>query len=58
MRSVVPNIGIFASTDPVAVDSACYAAVQKAGKRFKGEVQLDYAQRIGLGSRQVELITL
>ena len=58
MRQVVPNIGIFASMDPVAVDSACYEAVAKAGKRFKGEVQLDYASKIGLGTRQVELITL
>lgn len=58
MRSVVPNIGIFASLDPVAVDSACYAAVQKAGKRFKGEVQLDYAQKIGMGRRDFQLIEL
>ena len=58
MRQVVPNIGIFASLDPVAVDSACYAAVLKAGKRFKGEAQLDYAQKIGLGTRTVELVTL
>ena len=58
MRSVVPNIGIFASTDPVAVDSACYAAAAAAGKKFRGYEQLVFAEKIALGSRKYELIEL
>ena len=49
---------VFASTDPVAIDAACYDAVAKAGKKFKGAEQLDYAEKIGLGSRDYELIEL
>lgn len=58
MRAAVKDIGIFASLDPVAVDAACYDAVAKAGKKFKGAEQLDYAEKIGLGSRDYELIEL
>ena len=58
MRNVVPNIGIFASTDPVAIDAACYDAVKAAGKAFKGYEILEYAQKIGAGSMQYQLIRL
>ncbi len=58
MRAAVPDIGIFASLDPVAIDAACYDAVAKAGKKFKGAEQLDYAESIGLGSKTYELIEL
>ena len=58
MRQCVDNIGIFISDDPVAVDSACWDAVAARGKKFRGAEQLDYAVKIGLGSRQYELITL
>lgn len=58
MKKIVPDIGIFASLDPVAIDSACIDAVSAAGKKFKGVDQLDYAQSIALGSRDYELITL
>ena len=58
MRKCVPDIGVFASLDPVALDSACYDAVKSAGKRFKGHEQLEYAEKIGLGSREYELICL
>ncbi|MBQ9775325.1 MAG: DUF362 domain-containing protein [Lentisphaeria bacterium] len=57
MRCVAPNIGIFASTDPVAIDAACYDAVKKTGKAFKGYDILEYAQRIGVGSMQYQLHT-
>lgn len=50
------DIGVFASTDPVAIDSACLKAVADAGKKFKGAAQLDYAESISLGSRNVHLI--
>jgi len=50
MTSCVPDIGVFASLDPVALDSACYDAVLKNGKRFKGHEQLAYAEKLGIGS--------
>ena len=50
MSSCVPDIGVFASLDPVAVDAACYNAVAAAGKRFKGYEQLAYAEKLGVGS--------
>ncbi len=58
MRKCVPDIGVFASLDPVALDSACYDAVKSAGKHFRGHEQLEYAEKIGLGSREYTLVTL
>ena len=77
---LVPDIGILASTDPVALDSACYDLVNQATghahshlqcghtpgeNKFTGvwqhtcgEVQLDHAAKIGLGTREYELISL
>ena len=49
MTRCVPDIGIFASTDPVAVDQACYDAVAARGKKFRGAEQLLYAVKCGLG---------
>lgn len=65
--SISPDIGIFASTDPVSIDRACFDSVKEAcGKDIFKEVhpernglnQLDYAQELGLGSQDYELITL
>ncbi len=58
MKPVVPDIGVFASLDPVAIDSACWDAVANAGVKFKGVEQLDYAESIGLGTRKYHLVTL
>ena len=58
MRTCIPDIGIFASTDPVAVDQACLDAAARAGKKFKGQEQLAYGEKIGLGSRKYELIEI
>lgn len=66
-KAVCPDLGILASTDPVAVDQAAVDLVNAAcgrdlfeelwpGNRYV--VQLDYGQQIGLGSRQYELGTL
>ena len=55
MFPCVDDIGIFASMDPVAVDSACYDAVARAGKRFRGKELLSYAEKIGVGSTAYEL---
>ncbi|MDR3135288.1 MAG: DUF362 domain-containing protein [Deltaproteobacteria bacterium] len=78
--AVVPDIGIFASYDPVAVDSASIDAVNQAtplrnsivGERPEGEKdlfkrihpatdwrsQLDHAEKIGLGTRSYNLVTV
>jgi len=75
---LVPDIGIVAGLDPVAVDAACMDLVNKqiglAGTRLtrnlasgedkftglashtKAEIQLNYGEAIGLGTREYELI--
>lgn len=63
------DIGIFASLDPVAVDRACIDAVYSSkdpGKIHlieriedrKGTHLLDYAEKLGLGSNDYDLITI
>ena len=58
MFPLLPDIGIFASLDPVAADQACWDACAERGRKFKGVEQLEYAEKIGLGSRTYELIRL
>lgn len=81
---IVPDVGILASRDPVALDQACYDLVKQqpglAGTRLDearrrhsrpsgpgedkffaihgmdGTVQLAYAEALGLGSREYELV--
>ena len=75
---IVNDIGICASTDPVALDQACADLVNNArgnqdsalksghepgGDKFRGvwpeipwQVQLEHAEKVGLGSRSYELI--
>ena len=76
---IIPNVGMFASLDPVALDRACVDAcnrmpriVGSAADRHDGRsdlfdavnpgtdwrVGLDYAEELGLGSQQYELITI
>ena len=64
---IIPDIGIFASRDPVSVDKACYdACINSAGKDIfnvihpgrDGYKQLKYANKLGLGDLDYELITL
>jgi len=63
---MLDDIGILASSDPVAVDQASLDMVIKtAGDVFKkahpqidGTVQLKYAEEIGLGSRKYEVIAI
>ena len=64
---IIPDIGIFASRDPVSVDKACYDACFNAcGKDiFKavhpdrdGAKQLNHAHKLGLGDLDYELIEL
>jgi uncharacterized Fe-S center protein len=66
---IVPDIGILASFDPVAIDQASVDLVNqtrgriKSGNKFRAiysnvdwAVQLKHAEEIGLGSRKYELI--
>ena len=64
---IAPDVGILASNDPVSIDKASFDLVNKTcGKDiFKavhpdqdGLKQLRYAQEIGLGSLDYELIEL
>lgn len=62
---IVPDIGILASSDPVAVDKASYDLVLKAAKkdifaqihpRHDGMKQLEYAARLKLGNLDYTLV--
>jgi hypothetical protein len=62
---IVPDIGVLASLDPVTIDQASIDLVNQAGGHdmFKKlypnvdwDVQLKYAEEIGLGSRKYELV--
>ena len=50
MKPVMPNMGIFASTDPVAIDKACVDMAEARGKKFRGQKTFAYAETVGLGS--------
>lgn len=64
--SIVPDIGILASTDPVAIDKASLDLINKGGAdKFKtlrketlGEIQINYGHEIGLGNKEYELIEI
>ena len=68
MGKIVDDIGIAASTDPVAVDKATLDLVEnKAGRKLAGLLgndklnplyQIEHAERIGLGSSNYELIEI
>ena len=62
---IAPDVGMFASLDPVAIDQASYDMVNKVCKKdiFRsthpdqnGDIQLSYSEKIGLGSRKYDLI--
>jgi uncharacterized Fe-S center protein len=65
---IVSDIGILASTDPVAVDQAAIDLMEKtAGKpldkiskypNLNGKWQLEHAESIGLGSRKYTLVEI
>lgn len=68
MRTIVDDIGIVASTDPVAVDQASLDLIEdntgrKMQKLLKNEridprCQIEHAQSIGLGSKSYERIEI
>ncbi len=64
---IAPDIGIFASLDPVSIDKACLDMVNKAVKKdiFRklhpkrdGMKQLIHAQDLGLGSLEYDLLVV
>ncbi|MFA6349929.1 MAG: DUF362 domain-containing protein [Candidatus Omnitrophota bacterium] len=64
---IAPDVGIFSSTDPVSIDKASFDMVNSACEKdiFReihpnrnGLKQLEYAQELGLGSLDYELIEL
>ncbi len=79
-RNIVPNLGILASLDPVAIDQAAADLVNKSPgnpisaldralapgeDKFRAlypnidwQHQLEYAEQIGLGTRQYDLLSL
>lgn len=61
MKPFAPDLGIFASTDPVAIDKACIDALDRIKWKkviSRGRHTLDYAESIGLGSQKYELIEI
>lgn len=63
------DLGIFASLDPVALDQACIDAVYQSSDKGKvhlieriesrkGPWNLEYAEKIGAGTRKYRLVTL
>lgn len=55
MKPIMDDFGIFISTDPVAIDKACYDMAQAKGKRFRGFKAFAYAEKIGLGTTDYTL---
>ncbi len=61
MKPFVRDLGVFASTDPVAIDMACLDKLSERENRtvFKrGRYILDYSQSIGLGKKEYNLIEI
>jgi len=61
MEKITEDIGVLASSDPVAIDQASYDLVVKQFKAFKdhsGDYQLQHGEKIILGKREYELINL
>jgi len=59
MKPIHSDLGIFISSDPVAIDKACLDVLKKVdGKTFHDKNTLVYAEKIGLGSTKYELIEI
>jgi uncharacterized protein len=60
MHPITRDIGIFASTDPVAIDKACLDKLNTPVKLAfsRGIKTLNYGEKIGLGSKKYDLISL
>ena len=59
MKIILPDIGIFAGTDPIAMDQACLDTVERlTGRKYfkRGRHTLSYGASLGLGSMSYELM--
>jgi len=58
-KPLMPDVGVFASLDPVSCEQAAYdrcrTALGKAWPELKPERQLAYAEQLGLGRRDYEV---
>jgi hypothetical protein len=61
-KPLIPDVGVFASLDPVACEQAAYdragAVLEKQYPKLTPRRQIEYAEEIGLGSRRYELVPL
>ncbi|MFA6064503.1 MAG: DUF362 domain-containing protein [archaeon] len=57
-KTIAKDIGVLASIDPVALDTACLDLLKKSeGKKiFRGEHALEHAEQLGFGSKKYELV--
>jgi len=58
MEPIIDNVGVLASRDPVALDTACLELVQQqSGEKIfeKGRTTLKYGEEIGLGTMNYEI---
>ncbi len=60
LKPIAKNYGILASTDPVALDTACIDLLQKDYKGMfnSGRITLDYCKEINFGTNEYELIEI
>jgi len=60
MKPIIKDLGIFASTDAVAIDKACLDLIKKREKKkvFKSKHTIFYANEINLGSDKYNLIKI
>lgn len=55
MKPLLENFGVFASTDPVAIDKACWDMACERGKKFGGAKIFACAESLGMGSTDYRL---
>jgi uncharacterized Fe-S center protein len=61
MKIAGKDLGVLVSTDPVAIDQACLDLMDRNKGNYhikRGRYTLEYGEKIGLGSRKYELVTL
>lgn len=60
MKIVARDAGLFASIDPVSIDTSCMDIIDQNECRaiYGGRDSLDYAEKIRLGSRKYELVKM
>ncbi len=60
MDPIYPDLGIFASRDPVAIDKAILDSLdQREGKStYWGRQIFEYSDNLGLGNQEYELIEI